>query len=441
MDYRAFSNKKKADAGSLSSMFSNYAISEACRNLFCIGWLCLIAVAACDGSQRDHAPAKEEATLATESRPATLTLDLDGARWEITQQPRGQLELNSLEVLYLEGRSITPVANTPVGLQAHLLGAPLDTDLPHAEIEALLYVLFRQVPGVPLGPRYEDEQFDIVREGFTTGCRDAVKGYQSFIAKTLLATDPSAMYSLLGTESIHLAGSYEDECLTQLDDVPAEIRRVLGVLSIGGAPFCSGTIIDTNKLITSRHCFSKSSTGNTKPALQHWKDGNLAFITAEPHNGRHDFKVSPPSSATLASLAQPFTATQDYWLLETTRRFAHKAMYEAAPDDTTDYPVLAWLVGTNINLDDFGTPQTPLGLIRGSAPTACAILERTDAGCVYHTCQSSPATSGAGIFHSDVTEGVRVLGVHKGTIVEAGSCESSPPVALQLNMGITDLVL
>ena len=117
------------------------------------------------------------------------------------------------------------------------------------------------------------------------------------------------------------------------------------------------------------------------------------------------------------------------------------AVYKQPPSDSDQYPITAWLVGSNVNIDDIGQERTPLEFIRGSAPTACAVLERTAAGCLYHTCQSSHSTSGAGILVPDGAGSTALLGVHKGTIAEANDCEAKPPSSLRLNFGVTDLSL
>ena len=194
-------------------------------------------------------------------------------------------------------------------------------------------------------------------------------------------------------------------------------------------------------MLTSRHCFVDPATGNGLKYLDHWKDGNVSFVPAVAQNSRESFKLQEPSATDLAKIVRKFAPPLDYWVVETTRAMEFSAVYERAPTDTNQYPITTWLVGSNINLDDIGQPRTPLEFVRGAAPTACAVLEKSAAGCLYHTCQSSPSTSGAGILVTDASGAVKLIGVHKGTIAEAVGCEATPPGSLRLNFAVTDFQL
>jgi hypothetical protein len=61
-------------------------------------------------------------------------------------------------------------------------------------------------------------------------------------------------------------------------------------------------------------------------------------------------------------------------------------------------------------------------------------LEVTPAGCIYHSCQTGPATSGAGLLIVEPDERIRLVGVHKGPLGRSTGCEQNPPVDLQLNL-------
>jgi len=114
-------------------------------------------------------------------------------------------------------------------------------------------------------------------------------------------------------------------------------------------------------------------------------------------------------------------------------KFEHAAICDGIPDSSL-LPLPLWIVGSNALLGDVRRLSYPLLYVRGSAPKACAALETTSQGCLYHSCQTGPTTSGAGLLYVDEQDRVHLIGVHNGAIASAISCEESAPTSLQLNV-------
>jgi hypothetical protein len=99
-------------------------------------------------------------------------------------------------------------------------------------------------------------------------------------------------------------------------------------------------------------------------------------------------------------------------------------------------PKPVWIVGSNANLGDVGHAREPLEFTRGSSPKACAVLQVSSNGCLYHVCQTGKATSGAGVLELDAQGVVTLIGVHTATIAGATGCEVHPPFDDRLNLAI-----
>lgn len=387
-----------------------------------------------EGTADEAAPAESNPELLDKTR-----LDAELGPWRVSQMGSMSITATSADKFDAPEATAMPVAGTALELQVHMLGTRLDNQLSDQEFAKAVVKMFLQIPGVPLGPRYQDARYDKVRSAFTSECTSAVQGYQRLLIDILSAPASDFSMSIFNAQHSRAASSYETECLTALANVPLTIRQVVGVLVVGGRPFCSATIIGDKDLLTSRHCFVDSDSGDSLITLDHWRDGNVSFVPATMQNSRSAFSVAPPNSAELQAIQNKFDAPADYLRLSTMRSMQYAAVYKPAPAPKIEYPVTAWLVGSNIHLDDIGQAGAPLDFVRGAAPNACALLEKTPAGCVYHTCQTSPSTSGAGMLIANTAGKVELLAIHKGTIAEAMTCETSPPQSLLLNLAISDI--
>ncbi len=297
--------------------------------------------------------------------------------------------------------------------------------------------IFQEMPGVPDSPRYRDPKYDPIKEAFTIDCKNAASNYTSQVSKLLgapVGVNESFSQRLMLARASSIAPKYEKACLSPLQDTPVEIQRVVGVFSVNGEPYCSGTIVDQNTIITAKHCFYDSVTGNGSDMNAAWGAGNLTFHTPVKHGRQNLFTVKKPSS--IIQRVNPFGATDDQMAVQIYKNFSYVASISATPIDSSFYPITGWIVGSNVNLSDFSQPRSITDYIRGSKPAACALLERTDSGCLYHTCQTSKSTSGAGFFMK-TANGYQLIATHKGTSAGAVGCEQSPPSDLKMNLAVS----
>ena len=292
--------------------------------------------------------------------------------------------------------------------------------LPGASVLDIRY--FQVILGVPRDLRYRDPKFDIVRGAFTTSCSGAAEGFLETGRGLLRQQVPQIPTTL---------HSYEEECLKPLAEVPRAIRNVGGVLTFFGKPQCSATIISANKILTARHCFSASHSPTGESAWGLVAKRLVGFSSFELHSGREEFTVG----RIIGGEKEPISPYEDTLVVEIIGRplehFARLATKELSQQET---PILTWLVGSNGLLGDLDQVKDSLEYVRAAAPGMCAVLETTEAGCLYHTCQAGHTTSGAGLL-VESNSGVTLLGVHRGTIVTGAECERNPPLDLRMNLG------
>lgn len=294
--------------------------------------------------------------------------------------------------------------------------------------DANVFRTFQAVPGVPNDPRYADPKFDRVRNAFTPACiRDA----QQYTASVFSVYASQDLVQALQDESVAtFSNGFESNCLRKLQDVPLAVRQVVGVLRMSGGILCSATVIGEREVLTARHCFFDADTGTAHASWNALAAGTISFFPAVAHNGRSEFSVRKLDDATNAS----FEAYDDAIRLRVVGgRFSHWASQRAAAIGSDALPVPAWLVGSNALLGDVRSPRHPFEFVRGAAPEACALLEVTNSGCIYHTCQAGASTSGAGVLVPTI-DGVQLYGVHKGPVARAAKCEAAPPLSLNMNV-------
>jgi hypothetical protein len=293
------------------------------------------------------------------------------------------------------------------------------------------------VPGLPDVPRYQEPKFKAVREAFSK-CAGSAAGYRQSTLDLLHAT-PSG-FGVGGVLPLPAGlGSYDQDCLTPLDKIPLAVRQVVGVLAARVrpddelAPFCTATIVGARSILTSKHCFVDADTGAATIYRARLFSEQLSFVPLVPDGGRSTFTMAAPAATVVA--LRPFGPADDHVVL--TVKFwdlSHHASVTSAPVESETLPLAAWIVGSNFTLSDTARPRSLLELARGSAPLACSALEITPGGCIYHSCQTGPATSGAGLLVVERDESIRLVGVHKGPLVRSTGCEQDPPIDLQLNL-------
>lgn len=302
-----------------------------------------------------------------------------------------------------------------------------------ANLQDRMSHLMQIVPEVP--PSFDGQEFDGVRQDLIP-CTTSAAAYRDRVLAVAGSDDiESEANSFVSGQA---ANNYERNCMTRLADVPIAVRQITGVLVTKGSPWCSATIIGADRLLTSRHCFVHPNGTATEaydrvfPGPE--SPGLVSFIAIEEHGGRQSFTVtwngSPPALA-------PFTALED-WLVLVIRsgRFDHQVRPGTQSLQAQSMPQSVWVVGSNAHLGDLSAGGPPLAFTRASKPKACSIVRVTPSGCIYHTCQTGPATSGAGILALAASGAVTLLGVHKARISEAAGCEATPPYNDVLNLAI-----
>jgi hypothetical protein len=323
---------------------------------------------------------------------------------------------------------VVPVVTSGDDLSLLLTGGRGGTNL-----QDRLSHLMQIVPEVPSS--FDGPEFDGVRQDLIP-CMTSAAAYRDRVLAVAGSDDIESEAN--SYVSGGAATSYERNCMTRLADVPIAVRQITGVLVTSGVPWCSATIIGADRLLTSRHCFVHPNGTATEaydrvfPGPE--SPGLVSFIAIEEHGGRRSFTVNwsgnPPALT-------PFTALED-WLVLVVRsgRFDHEVRPGAQSVQSQAMPQSVWVVGSNAHLGDLTAGGPPLAFTRASKPKACSIVRVTPSGCIYHTCQTGPATSGAGILALAANGTVTLLGVHKARISEAAGCEATPPFNDVLNLAI-----
>lgn len=320
---------------------------------------------------------------------------------------------------------IQPILQDQQDLSVYLTGERLGAVFDMARILDRMQV----VPGLPDDPRYKDPRYDRVRDAFTPECLKSTQNYRSTASRLLAMSMRSA--SIASALPITDIASYDRDCLTPLDRIPQPIKQVVGVLVIQSTPFCSATIVGRRTIVTSKHCFIDADDGRLLESASALFARQVSFVPLVPHGGRTSFTVAEPAtslpSVAFAPGADYLTLEVKYWDLE------HAATLGAEALDNSKLPLAAWIVGSNATLSDVIAAKEPLALTRGSGPQACSVLQVTANHCIYHSCQTGPKTSGAGVLVLDATNSVRLVGVHKGPMSRARGCEDQPPLEHRLN--------
>jgi hypothetical protein len=371
-------------------------------------------------------------TSATDSAVNAQIVDAWGLRWnrsETTSVPPGSTRNSVFLANQAAGLTSRDVRFQPVIASPADLSAFLTHDSTVLSVEDTLHRM-QVVPGLPTDPRYDLEKFKPVRDAFNVSCLRSAGSYRTLAGQLLSSAMAVGGAALFAAKE---PASYDKDCLTPLAVVPQPIRRVVGLLTTkDGVAFCTATILNDRTIVTSRHCFVAADNGKATTVRPQLFSELIGLQTLEPHFGRSRFTIAAPNPDTLRLAA--FAPGEDYVVLKLKSwTFEHFAETHASPLENDQLPIATWIVGSNPTLTDASRARTPMESVRGSSPQACSILEATASGCLYHSCQTGPATSGAGVIAVDGNR-VRLVGIHKGPTARAQGCETTPPLDLQLNL-------
>ena len=318
-----------------------------------------------------------------------------------------------------QGTRLRPIIENLADLRLFLsIEESSDTDL---------FSLYQEVPGFPDGDRFKDPKYDVVREAFTPNCIESAKA--EIASLDVLATHlrNSSEFSL----SELARSDYDLHCLTPLDQVPEPIRRVAGLLTVEIAgrstPICSATAIGERSVITARHCFFSADTGRALRHFARLQDGLVSIVFFADNGGFRTFSVRLTDSATASQV--PFFAFEDVLALGVVEKLDNWASSRSRTLTRDSIPYPTWIVGRNEVVADATRLHGLLDLVRGSGPNSCAVIDVTERGCLYHTCQTGKTTSGAGVLVLNSSGSVEILGVHKGAISRGAGCELDVPSA------------
>lgn len=301
-----------------------------------------------------------------------------------------------------------------------------------AESSTNVFDLMQEVPGLPEDERYQTPRYREVIDSFSEACIDAATSLNNALVETI--ADESLFRQRFTNSFIPATSAYDLNCFTSLNQIPIEIRNITGVLVKDRVPFCSATIIGEDRMLTSRHCFIDADSG-ADLRFTALTRGAITFHSFSQTAGNKVYPVRTVTQEVDQSLFQPFDVADDYIVLRTIGfpSIAYPDRVSITPNDPS-LPIPVWVVGSNELLGSLSGGGSVMSTVRASGPKACSILEVTEKGCIYHSCQTGPSTSGATLMRTDENGGISILGVHKAPISRGKTCENQPPVNLKLNL-------
>ncbi|KVN64775.1 hypothetical protein WT14_12320 [Burkholderia stagnalis] len=198
--------------------------------------------------------------------------------------------------------------------------------------------------------------------------------------------------------------SYDERCLNA-DARPAELKEVVGVLTVQDKPACTAFRRSANRIWTARHCLYADGDNSRLDAIQPSK---VWFSYPGQPNARYEVCAETRNSKA-ARDPKGFQPKDDYIELQIA------GTPPPPPDVTLDSGGARkgadlTLLGLFTDLQLLGKPSSGLSYLRGSR-SGCVVDELTRDGCIVHGCQAVQGTSGAPVFV--VRDGKLVLvGMH-----------------------------
>ena len=224
--------------------------------------------------------------------------------------------------------------------------------------------------------------------------------------------------------------NYDENCLSsRLDRIPKEIQRVVGILEVrgnNGKPFCTTTLIGPRTVITSRHCFVEPTRGQqvvgcralSRPGL------SIRFL----YDLYKEYKVEGLLDSDCARLAESYSIQNDFIKLELTQDVQNAIPASLVIDKASFKPgTLFWTIGYSDYVAQANPNATslPKKAIRYAPRLTCGVLISTK-HCIFHSCQTAPGMSGAGLLQQKKGGGIELIGVHVGTSELYKECGHKP---------------
>ena len=289
-----------------------------------------------------------------------------------------------------------------------------------------LFEPFKKLDDFPYTPRFSGPEYDNIRLGFSKCSRSAREANNMLSGQLVFNSSTNFIIN----DYLKTIKEYEKDCLYTIDRVPDSILRVSGLLLYYNSgyfdgtkrdlvPFCSATAVGENLIVTAKHCFLQLDGTDYHPlsTKKLLKEGLVYFTPlSEEYN-----KTYIPVNSSDELKNEAFKANEDIIRLETSKPI--KDFISPVKLEPGLYSKELYIVG-NTDLISNLDPQDIYGRVRASIPSSCALVEVTQQGCVYHTCQTGKSTSGAGLIAIDEENRVSLLGVHNGPIGSSQSCET-----------------
>ena len=268
-------------------------------------------------------------------------------------------------------------------------------------------------------------------------CREATRAL-------LALTDDSSPLQAFGADAaldlLRYAAfqSYDAECLSsEIDGIPEEVRRVTGILEVSHPrhpkPFCTATLVGSDLIVTSRHCFIKSSGVRNAGCLGLRNPGiAVRFLDSSDETHRVDHPHIRCDSSD-----RPTGTDRDFVYATLARAVANADPAAVVPRSKQIPPgSLFWLVGFSdfaAKADQASGRTDPLAAVRYAPRDTCGVLYASGA-CLLHTCQTGMGVSGAGLLR--IPEGSRpeLLAVHAGPARLAANCGPDAPSSQLANV-------
>ena len=335
---------------------------------------------------------------------------------------KGVSEDNIELVSQFSGTGYSPILDDRQDLIGHLI------DLNQGSIRSLfgLFEPFKKIDDFPSAPRYSGIQYDHIKSAFSK-CSLAAREANNTLMEQL---GLSATIEFTANDFTDTLKKYDENCLYTIDRVPDTILKVSGILLYHNrghfdgtrrtlVPFCSATAVEKDKIATARHCFMQLDGTEYQPYSMRkmLEDGLVYFSPLSKDQEGSYIKLKPTDKLD----NKAFKANEDIIYLETDRdltNFTNSRKLEPGR-----YSEAIYIVGNTDLIAEF-EPQNIHDRVRASIPDTCALLEVTEQGCIYHTCQTGRSTSGAGLIAIDENNKVSLLGIHNGPIGASQSCET-----------------
>lgn len=207
-----------------------------------------------------------------------------------------------------------------------------------------------------------------------------------------------------------LIAKFDQDCLGGADTLPDSIRtagvdRIVGVVSVGKAPICTGFRVAANLAMTAKHCFYDQKNGE---ALFGTNVHDVSFQLMDTPGSTANAEVLICLDRNPCTQVPPYAinASVDVIYLRLSGAMPSMPALRASPTDPSPNTALVLL-----GYWDKASGTKARDKMRWSKNAQC-ITPLVRRHCLYHTCQAVNGFSGAGMFVEDAQGGLEVAGIH-----------------------------